>query len=328
MDDAYAWALHVNGQDAEALTWSHKALATGHEERAVHLPPRDDRELAGRQGSCPQGPHGRAGHQPAASARCRCRWPSRPFSSSGARHDHPSARRPLARRSPWLACAAGRCPRRHAPGERAPAGQRDRQPLRRPDAHRSDTSPTSRSRTSRRSRPSSASPRSTRDRDGTLSATETCRVRRRAVHVAGRGRPPHGGAARRRPGSRLQPRYSERAGRHQRADGRPARVCDLQRRGRPVPGRDRRAVGQLGRRRDRLARDHRGRRRGLAERTPRSRRRSISDALRSTRTTCCPRRSTSGRPRLDVHARRRQLDLRQGEEPAGRRLRRARAEQG
>ena len=29
MDDAYAWALHVNGQDAEALTWAHKALATG-----------------------------------------------------------------------------------------------------------------------------------------------------------------------------------------------------------------------------------------------------------------------------------------------------------
>ncbi|BEP12939.1 hypothetical protein acdb102_12500 [Acidothermaceae bacterium B102] len=29
MDDAYAWALHVNGQDAEALTWSHRALATG-----------------------------------------------------------------------------------------------------------------------------------------------------------------------------------------------------------------------------------------------------------------------------------------------------------
>ena len=29
MDDAYAWALHVNGQDTQALTWSHKALATG-----------------------------------------------------------------------------------------------------------------------------------------------------------------------------------------------------------------------------------------------------------------------------------------------------------
>ena len=29
MDDAYAWALHVNGKDAEALTWSDKALATG-----------------------------------------------------------------------------------------------------------------------------------------------------------------------------------------------------------------------------------------------------------------------------------------------------------
>jgi tetratricopeptide (TPR) repeat protein len=29
MDDAYAWALHVNGRDREALTWSHKALATG-----------------------------------------------------------------------------------------------------------------------------------------------------------------------------------------------------------------------------------------------------------------------------------------------------------
>ncbi|MDX6254709.1 MAG: hypothetical protein QOJ11_1043 [Frankiales bacterium] len=29
MDDAYAWALHVNGRDQEALSWSHKALATG-----------------------------------------------------------------------------------------------------------------------------------------------------------------------------------------------------------------------------------------------------------------------------------------------------------
>jgi tetratricopeptide (TPR) repeat protein len=29
MDDAYAWALHVNGQDPEALVWSDKALATG-----------------------------------------------------------------------------------------------------------------------------------------------------------------------------------------------------------------------------------------------------------------------------------------------------------
>ncbi len=29
MDDAYAWALHVNGKDTEALAWSHKAIATG-----------------------------------------------------------------------------------------------------------------------------------------------------------------------------------------------------------------------------------------------------------------------------------------------------------
>ena len=29
MDDAYAWALHANGRDAEALTWSQKALALG-----------------------------------------------------------------------------------------------------------------------------------------------------------------------------------------------------------------------------------------------------------------------------------------------------------
>jgi tetratricopeptide (TPR) repeat protein len=29
MDDAYAWALHVNHRDAEALTWSDKAMATG-----------------------------------------------------------------------------------------------------------------------------------------------------------------------------------------------------------------------------------------------------------------------------------------------------------
>lgn len=29
MDDAYAWALHVNGRDAEALAWSDKAMATG-----------------------------------------------------------------------------------------------------------------------------------------------------------------------------------------------------------------------------------------------------------------------------------------------------------
>ena len=29
MDDAYAWALHVNHRDAEALTWADKAMATG-----------------------------------------------------------------------------------------------------------------------------------------------------------------------------------------------------------------------------------------------------------------------------------------------------------
>ena len=29
MDDAYAWALHVNHRDAEALTWANKAMATG-----------------------------------------------------------------------------------------------------------------------------------------------------------------------------------------------------------------------------------------------------------------------------------------------------------
>jgi tetratricopeptide (TPR) repeat protein len=29
MDDAYAWALHMNGRDAEALTWADRAMATG-----------------------------------------------------------------------------------------------------------------------------------------------------------------------------------------------------------------------------------------------------------------------------------------------------------
>ncbi|WP_344421254.1 tetratricopeptide repeat protein [Pseudonocardia ailaonensis] len=29
MDDAYGWALHANGRDAEALTWANKAAATG-----------------------------------------------------------------------------------------------------------------------------------------------------------------------------------------------------------------------------------------------------------------------------------------------------------
>jgi tetratricopeptide (TPR) repeat protein len=29
MDDAYAWALHVNHRDAEALTWADKAMGTG-----------------------------------------------------------------------------------------------------------------------------------------------------------------------------------------------------------------------------------------------------------------------------------------------------------
>jgi tetratricopeptide (TPR) repeat protein len=29
MDDAYAWALHANGLDGEALTWSRKATALG-----------------------------------------------------------------------------------------------------------------------------------------------------------------------------------------------------------------------------------------------------------------------------------------------------------
>ena len=37
MDDAYAWALHVNGRDAEALTWSNKALATGMRNALFHF---------------------------------------------------------------------------------------------------------------------------------------------------------------------------------------------------------------------------------------------------------------------------------------------------
>jgi tetratricopeptide (TPR) repeat protein len=37
MDDAYAWALHVNGQDAQALTWAHKALATGMKNALFHF---------------------------------------------------------------------------------------------------------------------------------------------------------------------------------------------------------------------------------------------------------------------------------------------------
>ncbi len=37
MDDAYAWALHVNGRDAEALTWSDKALATGMRNALFHF---------------------------------------------------------------------------------------------------------------------------------------------------------------------------------------------------------------------------------------------------------------------------------------------------
>ena len=36
MDDAYAWALHVNGRDAEALTWSQKALALGTRNALFH----------------------------------------------------------------------------------------------------------------------------------------------------------------------------------------------------------------------------------------------------------------------------------------------------
>jgi tetratricopeptide (TPR) repeat protein len=37
MDDAYAWALHVNGRDAEALAWSDKALALGTRNSLFHF---------------------------------------------------------------------------------------------------------------------------------------------------------------------------------------------------------------------------------------------------------------------------------------------------
>lgn len=37
MDDAYAWALHVNGRDVEALTWSAKATATGMRNALFHF---------------------------------------------------------------------------------------------------------------------------------------------------------------------------------------------------------------------------------------------------------------------------------------------------
>jgi tetratricopeptide (TPR) repeat protein len=36
MDDAYAWALHVNGRDAEARSWSQKALALGTRNALFH----------------------------------------------------------------------------------------------------------------------------------------------------------------------------------------------------------------------------------------------------------------------------------------------------
>jgi tetratricopeptide (TPR) repeat protein len=36
MDDAYAWALHVNGRDAEALSWSQKALVLGTRSALFH----------------------------------------------------------------------------------------------------------------------------------------------------------------------------------------------------------------------------------------------------------------------------------------------------
>jgi tetratricopeptide (TPR) repeat protein len=37
MDDAYAWALHLNGRDAEALEWSQKALALGTRNALFHF---------------------------------------------------------------------------------------------------------------------------------------------------------------------------------------------------------------------------------------------------------------------------------------------------
>ncbi len=37
MDDGYAWALHVNGRDAEALSWSKKALALGTRNALFHF---------------------------------------------------------------------------------------------------------------------------------------------------------------------------------------------------------------------------------------------------------------------------------------------------
>ncbi len=37
MDDAYAWALHANGRDGQALAWSDKALATGMKNALFHF---------------------------------------------------------------------------------------------------------------------------------------------------------------------------------------------------------------------------------------------------------------------------------------------------
>ena len=42
VEDAYAWALHVNGRDRAALRHSDHAATDRHPQRAARVPPRDD----------------------------------------------------------------------------------------------------------------------------------------------------------------------------------------------------------------------------------------------------------------------------------------------
>ncbi len=109
--DALAWALHVNGRDAEALPYAPPGHRHRLPQRRLPLPPRGDRAghrpPVGRPRLARRGP----GTEPRLLPR---RAPPGPRGAGGSRGEAPSAVRPARRARPGA--ASGR------PGERAPLG--------------------------------------------------------------------------------------------------------------------------------------------------------------------------------------------------------------
>ena len=73
MHDAYAWALHAAGRDAEALAAIDRAMALGHAQRAVPLPRRNDHAVARRHRPRQDGADHRARRSTRRSIRSRGR---------------------------------------------------------------------------------------------------------------------------------------------------------------------------------------------------------------------------------------------------------------